>query len=68
MANKSGSILYTGETRKLPKRVYEHKTGAAPGFTKRCKVNRLVYYEVTDSAVSAFEREKAFRRRFSSGR
>ena len=61
MTNKTGSILYTGETRDLAKRVYEHKSGAVPGFTKRYKVNRLVYYEVTENAMSAFEREKAIK-------
>jgi len=50
--------LYTGVTNDLIRRVIEHKDGAVESFTSRYKVNKLVYYEVTDSIESAILREK----------
>jgi putative endonuclease len=50
--------LYVGMTSDLPGRVYQHKTGAFPGFTSRYKVNRLVYFERADDARAAIAREK----------
>jgi putative endonuclease len=44
MTNRS-KTLYTGVTGDLLKRVWEHKTGVFDGFTKRYKIDRLVYYE-----------------------
>jgi putative endonuclease len=61
LTNKTGSVLYTGVTRDLRKRVFEHKQKAVDGFTKRYNVNRLVYYEVGDEAMPAFEREKVIK-------
>jgi putative endonuclease len=50
-------VLYTGVTRNLLRRVYQHRIGQVPGFTRRYEVTRLVYFEETRSARSAFERE-----------
>jgi putative endonuclease len=50
-------VLYTGVTRALLRRVYQHRTGLIPGFTKRYNVTRLVYFQETPSARSAFDRE-----------
>jgi putative endonuclease len=50
--------LYTGVTNDLERRVYEHKHGLTPGFTKRYRLTRLAYYEETDDAASAIRREK----------
>ena len=47
-----------GVTNDLIKRIYEHKQGLVEGFTKRYKVQNLVYYEATDSIESAIVREK----------
>jgi putative endonuclease len=38
--------------------MYQHRHGLISGFTKRYNVNRLVYFEETPSARSAFERER----------
>jgi len=51
-------VLYTGITRNLQKRVYEHKMKAVDGFTKKYNVNKLVYYEVYEDPESAILREK----------
>jgi len=58
MTNKNNSVLYTGVTSNLVRRVHKHKHGSMPGFTKKYKVTKLVYFEVSDSIYSAIEREK----------
>jgi putative endonuclease len=58
LASKPGGTLYIGVTRDLIRRVYEHRTGAVAGFTKRYGVKRLVYFERYDTAVEAIQREK----------
>jgi putative endonuclease len=50
--------LYIGVTSDLRRRVFQHKTGAIEGFTARYRVNRLVYFEVAESAEGAIKREK----------
>jgi putative endonuclease len=57
MASRSG-VLYTGVTGNLSKRVGEHKEGVIPGFTKRYRVNLLVYYESYQNVHEAIAREK----------
>ena len=57
MNNISGT-LYTGVTNDLRRRVHEHKSGLAPGFTARYKINRLAYFESTPDVKSAIAREK----------
>jgi putative endonuclease len=51
-------VLYTGVTRDLLRRVHQHRLGQVPGFTRRYNVDRLVFFEGTPSAGSAFDREK----------
>ncbi len=58
MANKGNTVLYTGVTNDLQRRVYEHGEKLAEGFTKRYNVCKLVYYEAFDDADSAISREK----------
>jgi putative endonuclease len=57
MSNRT-HVLYIGVTNDLPRRVYEHETGTAPGFTSRYHLDRLVYFEHYDDAVTAIGREK----------
>ena len=56
--NKRNGTLYTGVTSNLAVRVYEHKEKIVEGFTKRYGIDKLGYYEVYESIVSAIEREK----------
>ena len=57
MTNRSGT-LYTGMTNDLERRVFEHKSQKIPGFTRKYKIDRLVYYEDTDDVEAAIAREK----------
>jgi putative endonuclease len=58
LASKPGGTLYTGVTRDLVRRVFEHRSGAIKGFTQRYDVKRLVYFERYDTALEAIQREK----------
>lgn len=58
LASKLGGTLYTGVTNDLIRRVWEHRTGAVPGFTKRYNVKLLVYFEIHDGIDTALTREK----------
>jgi len=58
MTNKNNTVLYTGVTSDLKKRVYQHKKGLIAGFTKKYNVVKLVYFEVFGEIVLAIEREK----------
>jgi putative endonuclease len=58
MTNNRNTVLYTGVTNDLKRRVYEHKGKMANGFTKKYNITKLVYYEVCEEAQSAISREK----------
>ena len=58
MTNKHNTVLYTGVTSDLAKRVYQHKEKLVAGFTSRYNVTKLVYYEVCDNMECAILREK----------
>ena len=61
MASDRNGILYIGVTNDLMRRVYEHKQGTIEGFTKKYKVDKLVYYEVYPDPEYAIRREKQFK-------
>ena len=59
LTNKYGTVLYTGVTRDLVRRVYEHKNHLhKDSFTSKYNVTKLVYFEETNDVRSAIEREK----------
>jgi len=58
MTNKRNTVLYTGVTNNLKKRIYEHKAKLVAGFTKKYNINKLVYYEIFDNMYNAIAREK----------
>ena len=59
LTNKNHTVLYTGVTRDLIRRVYEHKIHADPNsFTAIYKTEKLVYFEETNDINAAIEREK----------
>ena len=59
LTNKNHTVLYTGVTRDLLRRVYEHKNHLDKGsFTDRYNIEYLVYFESTSDVTAAIEREK----------
>jgi putative endonuclease len=58
LTSKRNGTLYVGVTGDLKKRVWEHKSDLAEGFTKRYAVHQLVYYELHGDMVTAISREK----------
>jgi putative endonuclease len=58
MTNSRKNVLYTGYTSDLARRVQEHKDGVVKGFTQKYKCHILVYFEITDDANAAMQREQ----------
>jgi putative endonuclease len=58
MTNRPNSVLYTGVTADLARRVYEHRCGLVDGFTAKYRLLRLVYYEQHNEILLAIQREK----------
>ncbi len=58
LSNTRNTVLYTGVTSNLVKRIYEHKNKMVDGFTKKYNLQKLVYYEVFDDIPNAIIREK----------
>jgi putative endonuclease len=58
MASRRNGTLYTGVTSNLSHRVYQHREGLTPGFTKRYGCKLLVCYERYEDMDSAIAREK----------
>jgi putative endonuclease len=58
ITNKNDTVLYTGVTSNLIKRIHEHKNKLADGFSKRYNLEKLVYYEIFDDSYNAIVREK----------
>jgi len=58
MTNWNNEVLYIGMTSNLEKRLYEHEQKLVEGFTEKYNVNKLVYFETTNSVLSAVERER----------
>ena len=61
LASRRNGTLYTGVTSDLIKRVFEHRSDAAAGFTRRYGVHTLVWFEQHGTMESAIGREKAIK-------
>jgi len=58
LASRKNGTLYIGVTRDLIRRIYEHKSGTVEGFTKKYKVDQLVWFDNSESIIAAIQREK----------
>ena len=62
LASQKHGTLYIGVTNDLIRRVYEHRTDAVAGFTKRYGVHTLVHFEQTENVEAAIQREKRLKK------
>ena len=58
LTNKINSVLYTGITNDIDRRLREHTSKAFGGFTARYNVYKLVYVEQYQNVKDAIAREK----------
>ncbi|WP_295851295.1 GIY-YIG nuclease family protein [Tardiphaga sp.] len=62
LASRYRGTLYVGVTNDISRRIAEHQSGAADGFTRRYKIDRLVHVEEYASILEARAREHALKR------
>lgn len=58
LASRRRGTLYVGVTSSLVRRVWQHREGLAPGFTRLHGVHLLVWFEEQADAMAAIKREK----------
>ena len=58
LTNKNNTVLYTGVTNDLIKRVHQHRNKLNAGFTSRYNVYKLVFFEEYNQIKDAIAREK----------
>ena len=58
ITNKLNTVLCTGVTNSLQRRIWEHREKLVAGFTNRYNLVKLVYFEVAENPASAILREK----------
>ncbi len=62
MSNFNRTVLYTGITNDLQRRVLEHKNGQGSLFTSKYKCVSLLYFEEHMDANTAIAREKQLKK------
>jgi putative endonuclease len=62
LASRLGGTLYIGVTNDLVRRIYEHRTKHAAGFTERYGIHLLVYFEKHSGIEAAIRREKQLKK------
>tara|TARA_R110000868_G_scaffold30212_13_gene112040 strand:- start:708 stop:1001 length:294 start_codon:yes stop_codon:yes gene_type:complete len=62
LASARNGTLYVGVTNDLQRRIWEHKSGAIEGFTKRYSVHHLVWFDETSDVNAAIAYEKKIKR------
>ena len=67
MAKTHRSVVYTGVTNNLERRLFEHKNGTVKGFTEKYNVYKLVWFDCTSDVYSAIEKDKQFYKNSGGG-
>ena len=62
ITNKKNGTLYIGVTSNLIKRMWEHRKKIIDGFSKKHKLQQLIYYELHETLDSAITREKQLKK------
>ena len=58
LTNKINTVLYTGVTSDLKKRIWEHKEKVIDGFKKNYNINKLIFFEIYNDPENAILGEK----------
>ena len=56
MTNNNNTVLYTGVTSHLRRRAFQHRQRMGKGFTRKCNIVKLVYYEILQDPYNAIAR------------
>ena len=62
MTDEKHSLLYTGRTGDLKRRITQHRSGNGGVFTRRYNLVKLVYFELVEDSPTAKLREKQIKR------
>jgi putative endonuclease len=62
LTNAEGSLIYTGITNDLKRRLQQHRSGRGGRFTRSFRINKLLYYEICESKKQAMSRELQIKR------
>ena len=62
LSNKNRTVLYTGVTNNLQRRMNEHQESKGSLFTKKYNVTDLLYFEEFVSIITAIKREKQLKK------
>ena len=62
LASERNGTLYIGVTSDLARRIWDHKTDAIEGFTRKYGVHILVHVEFHETMVDAITREKQLKK------
>jgi len=63
ITNRPNGVLYIGSTKRLKKRIYQHKNKAHPGtFSARYNLDKLVYFERFEDETEARLRERRMKK------
>lgn len=62
LTNINKTVLYTGVTNNLKRRLYEHQNKIADSFTKKYNCHFLLYFEHFSNINHAIEREKEIKK------
>jgi putative endonuclease len=63
LSNRHHTVLYTGVTSDIARRIHEHKEGRGSVFTRRYQLKRLVFVECFPTMLEAIEAEKCIKGR-----
>ena len=61
LTNKRHTVIDTGVTNDLARRLFQHRTGEGGRFTRKYQLKKLVYFEVFADPYNAISREKQIR-------
>lgn len=63
LTNKNNTVLYTGFTDELERKIDKHKRKVNPkSFTSKYNYNKLIYFEEFENINDAFHRENQLKR------